>query len=118
MVKEEHKQFTVVFANNDMFNRHLSTYPKCLWGYSKETAEHYFLHCPNYNNIRASMILTLPSNQTDTRTLLYGSLELRYFENEHIFITVQKFIKKCKAVNNNIQRCIKKSKRKLDRRTV
>ena len=92
-----------------MFNRHLSTYPKCLWGYSKETAEHYFLLCPNCNNIRASMILTLPSNQTDTRTLLYGSLELRYFENEHIFITVQKFIKKCKAVNNNIKRCMKKA---------
>ena len=46
------------------------------------------------------MILTLPSNQTDTRTLLYGSLELRYFENEHIFITVQKFIKKSKAVSS------------------
>ena len=34
--------------NNDLFNRHLSTDPKCSCGYCRETAEHYFLHCPNY----------------------------------------------------------------------
>ena len=74
--------------NNNMFNRRLRTDPKCLCGYSNETAEHYFLHCPNYN-IRASAIFTFPSNKTDIRTLLYGSLELRYLKNEHMFITVQ-----------------------------
>ena len=82
--------------NNDMFNRHLRSDPKWLCGYSKKTAEHYFLHCPSYDNIRASTIFTLPSNQTDIGTLLYGSLELRYLEHictlwliEHIFITAK-----------------------------
>ena len=81
-----------------MFNRHLRTDPKSLCGYSKETAEHYFLHCPNYNSIRASTIFTLPNNQTDIGWLLYGNLELRYLENGHIFIIVQKFIKKSKQL--------------------
>ena len=63
--------------NNDLVNRHLSADPKCSCGYSKETAEHYLLHCPNYSNIRARTILTLPSGQTDIRTLLYGNLDLR-----------------------------------------
>ena len=36
--------------NNDLVNRHLSTDPKCSCGYSRETAEHYLLHCPNYLN--------------------------------------------------------------------
>ena len=57
--------------NNDLVNRHLSTDPKCSCGYSRETAEHYLLYCPNYLNIRARTILTLPSNQTNIRTLLY-----------------------------------------------
>ena len=38
----------------------LSTHPKCSCGYSRETAEHYLLHCPNYINIRARTIL-IPS---------------------------------------------------------
>ena len=84
--------------NNDIFNRDSRTDPTCRCGYSKERAEHYLLLCPNYNNIRASTIHTLRSNQTDIRTLLYGNLELRYLENEHIFITVQIFIKKSKRL--------------------
>ena len=36
--------------NNDLVNRHLSTDPKCFCGYSRETAEHYLLHCPNYEH--------------------------------------------------------------------
>ena len=51
--------------NNDLVNRHLSTDPKCSCGYSRETAEHYLLHCPKYINIRARTILTLPSSQTN-----------------------------------------------------
>ena len=78
--------------NNDLVNRHLSTDPKCSCGYSRETAEHYLLHCPNYINIRARTILTLPSNQTNIRTLLYGNLDLRLPENKHIFLTVHEFI--------------------------
>ena len=64
--------------NNDLVNRHLSTDPKCSCGYSEETAEHYLLHCPNYFNMRARTMLTLPSSQTNIRTLLYGNLDLDY----------------------------------------
>ena len=72
--------------------------PKCSCGYSRETAEHYLLHCPNYLNIRARTILTLPSNQTNIRTLLYGNLDLRLPENKHIFLTVHEFIKLSKRL--------------------
>ena len=74
--------------NNDLVNRHLSADPECSCGYSKETAEHYLLHCPNYANIRARTILTLPSGQTDIRTLLYVNLDLRLPENKQIFLPV------------------------------
>ena len=84
--------------NNDLVNRHLSTDPKCSCGYSRETAEHYPLHCPNYINIRARTILTLPSSQTNIRTLLYGNLDLRLPENKHIFLTVHEFIKLSKRL--------------------
>ena len=84
--------------NNDLVNRHLSTDPKCSFGYSRETAEHYLLHCPNYINIRARTILTLPSSQTNIRTLLYGNLDLRLSEIKHIFLTVHEFIKLSKRL--------------------
>ena len=84
--------------NNDLVNCHLSTDPKCFCGYSRETTEHYLLHCPNYLNIRAKIILTLPSNQTNIRTLLYGNLDLRLPENKHIFLTVHEFIKLSKRL--------------------
>ena len=84
--------------NNDLVNRHLSTDPKCSCGYSRETADHYLLHCPNYINIRARTILTLPSSQTNIRTLLYGNLDLRLPENKHIFLTVHEFIKLSKRL--------------------
>ena len=84
--------------NNDLVNRHLSADTKCSCGYSKETAEHYLLHCPNYSNIRAGTILTLPIGLTDIRTLLYGNLDLRLLENKHIFLTVHEFIKLSKRL--------------------
>ena len=74
--------------NNDLVNRRLSTDPKCSCGYSIETAEHYLLHWLNYINIRARTILTLPSSQTNIRTLLYGNLDLRLPENKHIFLSM------------------------------
>ena len=84
--------------NNDLVNRHLSTDPKCSCGYSRQTAEHYLLHCPNYINIRTRTVLTLPSSQTNIRTLLYGNLDLRLPENKHIFLTVHEFIKLSKRL--------------------
>ena len=70
--------------NNDPVNCHLSTDPKRSCGYSREMAKHYLLHCPNNFNIHARTILTLPSSQTNIRTLLYCKLDLRLPENKHI----------------------------------
>ena len=84
--------------NNDIVNRHLNIDPKCSFGFSRETAKHYLLHCPNYFNIRARTILTLPSSQTNIRTQLYGNLDLRHPENKHIFLTVHEFIKLSKRL--------------------
>ena len=64
----------------------------------KFKTKHYLLHCPNYINIRARTILTLPSSQTNIRTLLYGNLDLRLPENKHIFLTVHEFIKLSKRL--------------------
>ena len=75
--------------NNDLVNRNLSTDPKCSCVYSKETTEHYLLHCPNYSNIRARTILTIPSGQTDIRRFYYSICPQMYF---FITIPVQLFL--------------------------
>ena len=93
-----HLRLEMSILNNDLVNHHLSADPKCSCGYSKETAEHYLLHCPNYSNIRTRTILTLPRGHTDIRTLLYGNLHLRLPENKHIFLTVHEFIKLSKRL--------------------
>ena len=84
--------------NNDLVNRHLNADTKCSCGYCRETAEHYLLHCPNYSNIRARTIRTLPSGQTDIRTLLCGNFDLRLPENKVIFLTVHEFMKLSKRL--------------------
>ena len=88
-----HLRLQMSNLNNDLVNRHLSTDPNCSCGYCREMAKHYLLHCPNYFNIHVRTILTLPSSQTNIRTLLYGNLDLRLPENKHIFLTVHEFIK-------------------------
>ena len=96
--EEVHKSFSgrlrleMSNLNNDLVNRYVNTDPKCSCGYSKETAEHYFLHCPNYSNTRVSRVLTLPICQTDSRTLLCSNLDPLLPENKHIFLAVQEFI--------------------------
>ena len=88
----------VITAKTVIVISYLAAWAKSRSGYSRETAEHYLLHCPNYLNIRARTILTLPSNQTNIRTLLYGNLDLRLPENKHIFLTVHEFIKLSKRL--------------------
>ena len=89
----------MINLSDDMFKRYLCTNSKCLFGYSVETTEHYLLHCPNYKKISAqARYLLSPNNQTETRTVLCCNLELRFPENEHVFMTVQKFIRKSKRL--------------------
>ena len=58
----------------------------------QETAEHYLLHCITYHTIRATTFFTLPTDQIDIGTLLYGDPNLQNWENEQIFLTVHDFI--------------------------
>ena len=84
--------------NNDLFTRHLRIDPKCPCGYPQETAEHYLLHSTTYHTICATTIFTLPTDQIDIRTLLYGDPNLQNRENEQIFLTVHDFISQSKRL--------------------
>lgn len=79
--------------NNDLYNRYLSDNSTCNCGYLAETAEHYLLYCPIYNNIRISTIHTLTPPYRDIQTLLNGHPALSVDENISIFEVVHDFIK-------------------------
>ena len=79
--------------NNDLYNRYLSDNSTCNCGYLAETAEHYLLYCPIYNNIRISTIHTLTPPYRDIQTLLNGHPALSVDKNISIFEVVHDFIK-------------------------
>ena len=79
---------------NDLFNRHLSDNSTCTCGSPTETAEHYLLHCPLYEGIRASTIHTLSLPLIDIETLLKGHPTLSLDENIAVFTVVHDFIKR------------------------
>ena len=72
--------------NNDIFNRHLQAHHSCSCGHPRETVEHYLLHCNNYANVRNNTIYTLPSNWTDSRTLLCGNPLIRFLDHQCVSI--------------------------------
>ena len=78
---------------NDLYNRHLTDNPTCNCGYPTETAQHYLLYCPIYNDIRASSIYNLHHSLTDVETLLKGQPTLSLNENMAIFAVVHDYIK-------------------------
>jgi len=80
--------------NDDLVNRHLQLHSFCSCGHRKENAEHYLLHCPNYNDIRTNTIHTLPPCNTNINTLLFGNPTLSLQSNANVFAEVQKFIKR------------------------
>ena len=84
--------------NNDLFTRHSRIDPKCPCGHPQETAEHYLPHCTTYHAIRPTTIFTLPTDQIDIRTLLYGDLNLQNLENEQIFFAVHDIINQFKRL--------------------
>eukprot|EP00745_Piridium_sociabile_P019699 TRINITY_DN29925_c0_g1_i14.p1 TRINITY_DN29925_c0_g1~~TRINITY_DN29925_c0_g1_i14.p1 ORF type:complete len:275 (+),score=2.49 TRINITY_DN29925_c0_g1_i14:136-960(+) len=84
--------------NYDLYNRHLLPDPKCACGHYRENAEHFLLHCPNYNLFRANTISILPHDQTQLHTLLHGNPNLRREENELIIKTVHQFIAQTKRL--------------------
>ena len=76
---------------------HVIDDPGCMYGTSLEDDEHYFLHCPRYNNIRYNLrntrsqftIVTVPILLHDDRNLQSSDSELM-FGAVHIFITDSK----------------------------
>ena len=85
--------------NKDLFNRHLVGSPSCACGYSEETADHYFLHCPIFSNARAALVANLPSVTPSIKVLLHGDRSLTVKENEVIFDAVHAYICETKRFN-------------------
>ena len=76
--------------NFDLFSRHLTDNPSCACGHPFETAEHFLLFCPNYQNERINSIRHLEDNNyIDIHTLLFGDQSLGPRVNETIFENVQ-----------------------------
>ena len=68
--------------------------PLCTCG-AVESNEHFLLHCNKYNLIRNRYIHSLNFN-INTTLLLFGNENLKYNENERIFLNVQNYIIKSK----------------------
>ena len=67
--------------------------PACRCGASRETASHFLLDCPLYEDIRINMITAVNRHTAcNTETLLYGNANLSSDVNQSIFDAVHKFI--------------------------
>jgi hypothetical protein len=82
---------------SDLFyNLHVIDDPLCTCG-QRETAEHFFLHCPKYMELREQLIYKIDCVEPVTiDTLLYGNKDLSRNDNLEIFRIVHLFIKKTK----------------------
>ena len=76
----------------DLHNRHLSSNSSCRCGHAVESARHFFLNCPLYEQVRASTIDEIPQIFRNTSTILHGSNTLDIDTNISIFYHVHKFI--------------------------
>ena len=67
--------------------------PSCRCGEARETAFHYFLRCPLYNNIRDTLFNTVNEHTAcNINTLLFGDPTLSIDVNKTIFDAVHSFI--------------------------
>ena len=80
----------------DMVNRHIANDPSCTCGFPSETANHYFLRCPLYDEIRNQTIFTLQDEQQALSILLECSPFLSQADNIVISQAVHQFIKTSK----------------------
>ena len=71
--------------NFELYSRHLTDNPSCACGHPFETAEHFFLFCPNYQNERVNMTMHLEDKHLDFHTLLFGDQFLGPRVNGTIF---------------------------------
>ena len=73
-----------------LYSKNIEPSPLCSCG-EVESTSHYLLYCRKYDQERHSLFISL-SRQPPLRVLLYGDKNYSVQDNEHIFISVQKFI--------------------------
>ena len=76
------------------FNLHIpDVRPSCSCGAMFETVEHFFLHCPNYINIRNVLKLKVEQlTEFKIKTILFGSPNLWKEQNQLVFDFVHVYI--------------------------
>ena len=79
--------------NFDLLSRHLPDTPLCACGHLFETAEHFLLLCPNYQNERLDTIRHVEDNYTEIHILLFGDQSLGPRVKETVFENVQGYIR-------------------------
>ena len=79
--------------NFDLFSRHLIDNPSCACGLPFETAEHFLVFCPNYQNECTNTIMHLPDKYLDIHTFFFGDQSLGPRANEAIFRYVHEYIR-------------------------
>ena len=80
--------------NNDLFINHLRESSSCECGYETENAEHYFFRCNIFSDLRIQMFHSICRyHPLSLNVLLFGNNLLNDADNEHIFETVQTYIK-------------------------
>ena len=78
-----------------MQNLHVIDHEACACGYPQENINHFFLHCPLYDNIRHILhnaVIIAGNIEISPEILLYGSNILSYEKNIVIFDAVHKYI--------------------------
>ena len=67
--------------------------PVCVCGAKYEDVNHFFMSCPNYNDIRRNLKQSVTSvTKFDLKTVLHGNQELDVDEKHVVFDAVHKFI--------------------------
>ena len=75
-----------------LYHRQIIDSPVCLCG-SVETAEHFFLRCALYNNIRPALLNTISNlSQVNINVILFGDNSKSLNTNKEIFRAVHSFI--------------------------
>ena len=80
--------------NNDLYCKlYVRDSPTCRCGAPKETACHFFMHCPLYHNIRTELFTTITKHTAcNMEILLHGDASLSEDANKSIFNAVHRFI--------------------------
>ena len=86
--------------NLTLFHKNITESPLCQCG-SIESAEHYLLFCPMYQNSRIELLNSInPICRPSSKIMLFGDTKLSLESNNAIFSAVQEYITKTKRFCN------------------